>query len=80
MLVLSRKAGEVLCIGEDITIEVLSVEGDRVRIGISAPKKTRILRKELKDATIEANKTAINAPAVRFLFPAGENEGRPSEE
>ena len=74
MLVLSRKAGEVLFIGKDISVEVLSVEGDRVRIGITAPKETRIFRKELMDETVEANKNAINAPAIRFLFPADAQE------
>lgn len=71
MLVLSRKAGEVLFIGKDISVEILSVEGDRVRIGITAPKETRIFRKELMDATIETNKSAINAPDVRLFFQAG---------
>ncbi len=70
MLVLSRKAGEILFIGKDISIEILGVEGDRVRIGINAPKETRIFRKELMDATIEANKSAVNAPAIGRLFPA----------
>lgn len=74
MLVLSRKAGEVLFIGKDISVEVLSVEGDRVRIGITAPKETRIFRKELMDETVEANKNAINAPTIRFLFPADAQE------
>lgn len=69
MLVLSRKAGEVLFIGKDISVEILGIEGDRVRVGISAPKETRIFRKELMDATIETNKSAINAPAIGLLFP-----------
>ncbi len=66
MLVLSRKAGEVLSIGPDITIEVVAVEGDRVRLGINAPKDTRIFRKELLDQTVDINKTAINAPTINF--------------
>jgi carbon storage regulator len=69
MLVLSRKAGEVLFIGKDISIEILGVEGDRVRVGINAPKEMRIFRKELMDETIEANKSAANAPAIGRLFP-----------
>ena len=85
MLVLSRKAGEVLFIGKDISVEILSVEGDRVRIGITAPKETRIFRKELMDATIETNKSAINAPDIRLFFPAGaplpkESEGTDRDE
>lgn len=80
MLVLSRKAGEVLFIGKDISVEILSVEGDRVRIGINAPKETRIFRKELMDETIEANKSAINAPAIRLFFPPGSPVNGEAEE
>ncbi len=66
MLVLSRKAGEILSIGPDITIEVVSVDGDRVRLGINAPKDTRIFRKELLDQTVNINKIAVNAPLINF--------------
>ncbi len=66
MLVLSRKAGEILSIGPDITIEVVAVEGDRVRLGINAPRDTRIFRKELLDQTVDINKIAINAPVINF--------------
>ncbi len=47
MLVLSRKAGEKLRIGDDVTISVLEVRGHRVRLGIQAPGSTRIMRAEL---------------------------------
>jgi carbon storage regulator len=67
MLVLSRKTGEVLSIGPDITIEVISIDGDKVRLGIQAPKDTRIFRKELLDETVVINKAATSAPAISFL-------------
>jgi carbon storage regulator len=66
MLVLSRKAGESLSIGPDITLEIISVEGDRVRIGIQAPKEIRIYRSELLQQTIDINKSAVNTPLVSF--------------
>ncbi len=66
MLVLSRKTGEVLSIGPDITIEVISIDGDKVRLGIQAPKDTRIFRKELLDETVVINKAATSAPAISF--------------
>jgi carbon storage regulator len=47
MLVLTRKAGEKVCIGSDITFVVLEVIGKRVRIGIDAPGHVRIVRNEL---------------------------------
>ena len=51
MLILQRKPGESLVIGEDISITVVSVEGGRVRLAISAPQDVPILRSELLDAT-----------------------------
>lgn len=47
MLVLSRKIGERICIGEDIEIEVVRISANVVRIGIEAPKELPILRSEL---------------------------------
>lgn len=67
MLVLSRKKGEQLAIGSDIVIEILGVEGDRVRVGIDAPKEIRIFRKELLDETININKQAMETPMVDFF-------------
>ncbi len=48
MLVLTRKPGEQLKVGDDITITVLEVSGHRIRLGIDAPKSTRVLRGELR--------------------------------
>jgi len=47
MLVLSRKPGEKLCIGKNITVTVLEVNGSRVRLGFEAPKNVNIRRAEL---------------------------------
>jgi carbon storage regulator len=47
MLVLSRKPGEKVVIGNGITITVVEVKGNRVRVGIDAPDRVRILRAEL---------------------------------
>jgi carbon storage regulator len=49
MLVLSRKIGEKIYIGEDVFVEVRRVAGNRVTLAISAPKSVRILRGELKE-------------------------------
>lgn len=48
MLVLHRKPGESLLIGGDIVITVLEVRGDKVRIGIEAPRDVKVLRDELE--------------------------------
>jgi carbon storage regulator len=49
MLVLSRRIGEVVVVGDDITITVLEVRGEVVRIGIEAPKSVGVNRAELLD-------------------------------
>ncbi|MCP3807918.1 carbon storage regulator CsrA [Paenibacillus sp. Lou8.1] len=59
MLVLSRKKGESVVIHNDIVITVLSVEGDNVKIGISAPKDIDIYRKEIFDAIQHNNQNAV---------------------
>ena len=64
MLVLSRKSGEGITIDKTIQIEILSVDGDRVRIGINAPKEMRIYRQEILEQTIDINKAASNTPAI----------------
>lgn len=50
MLVLKRKVGEVVRIGNDIEIHVLAVEGDVIKLGFEAPKQVQILRSEVYDA------------------------------
>jgi len=49
MLVLSRKTGEMVRIGSDITLLVLDASGGRVRIGLAAPAQVRIVRQEIFD-------------------------------
>jgi carbon storage regulator len=66
MLVLSRKIGESISIGQDISIEIVAIEGERVRVGIQAPKEVRVFRKELLKETIAINQTAANTPMVSF--------------
>ena len=48
MLVLSRKTGEEIVIGPDVSIRVLEIRGNRVRVGITAPGAVAIRRKELR--------------------------------
>ena len=58
MLVLSRKKGQTLIIGRDIVVTVLSVDGDKVKLGIEAPRDVHVYRKEVHDAIAEENKLA----------------------
>lgn len=61
MLVLTRKPGEKILIGDDIVITVLDARGDSIRIGIDAPRGVKIQRDEVLRAVIEANLDASNA-------------------
>ena len=64
MLVLTRKSGESIQIGDDIELTVISVKGDQVKIGINAPKNVDIHRKEvylsIKEENTEASKGIDN--------------------
>ena len=53
MLVLSRREGEAVLIGEEITITVLEMHSNFVRIGIDAPSHVKILRDELKEEKVD---------------------------
>ncbi|GMB01692.1 carbon storage regulator CsrA [Pelosinus sp. IPA-1] len=55
MLILSRKKNEVLRIGNDILLTVIDIQGDQVRLGITAPREVQILRQELYEAVKDSN-------------------------
>lgn len=48
MLILSRKIDEVLCIGDEVEVKILSSHGNQVRLGILAPKSISVDRKEIR--------------------------------
>lgn len=56
MLILTRRVGETLMIGDEITVTVLSIKGNQIRIGINAPKTVSIHREEIYQR-IKAEKT-----------------------
>jgi carbon storage regulator len=60
MLVLTRKTNQSIMIGDDVEISVLAVSGDKVRIGISAPRDVPVFRKEVY-LSIQAERRASNA-------------------
>jgi carbon storage regulator len=60
MLVLTRKLQEAIKIGDDIELIVLSIDGEQVKLGISAPKKIEIHRKEVYLAIQQENNEAAD--------------------
>lgn len=58
MLILTRRVGETLIIGDDVTVEVMSVKGDRVRLSIKAPRSVSVHRSELYER-IQREKASV---------------------
>ncbi|KML41303.1 carbon storage regulator CsrA [Cytobacillus firmus] len=63
MLVLTRRLKESIMIGDDIEISILSIEGDQVKLGISAPKNVDIHRKEIYLSIQQENSSATQTEA-----------------
>ncbi|MBP2027786.1 carbon storage regulator [Acetoanaerobium pronyense] len=73
MLVLKRKSGESIMIGEDVEIKIVDIGDGTVKIGIEAPKSIEIMRKEVIEQVSEENKAAksskkINKETLKNLF------------
>jgi len=64
MLILSRKTNEKIMIGDDISISIIEIRGDQVRIGVDAPKSVKVFRQEVFDAIKAENKAAVESVAV----------------
>lgn len=58
MLVLTRKIGEGIVIGDDITIKLVELKGGNIRIGIDAPRNKKIYRQEVYDRIVAENRDA----------------------
>lgn len=63
MLIVSRREGEKLMIGDDVVISVVEVAGGTVKLGIEAPRSVPVYREELWAAVRDENRAAAEAPA-----------------
>jgi carbon storage regulator len=75
MLVLSRKKNESIVINNDITVTVVEIRGDKVRLGIVAPKEVPVHRQEVYDAI--HGKETTDAPAPVVVNKPNDTTGRP---
>lgn len=69
MLILTRKTGQGFRIGDDVEITITEISGDKVRVGIEAPREVKVLRSELKE-TMESNQQAsvgVGTASLRAL-------------
>jgi len=71
VLVLTRRAGQSIVIGHDITITVLDVRGDQIRIGINAPRTVDVHREEVFLELQRANRSAATAAPTDALKGLG---------
>ena len=60
MLILTRRPGESLTIGDDVVVTVVGVSGNQIRLGITAPREVRVLREEVYKAMREEKQVAAN--------------------
>jgi len=66
MLILSRKVGEEIVIGDDVTVVVSRIAGNRVTIGVKAPRRVRIIRGELEPIVRSFDGPEPTPPAATF--------------
>lgn len=67
MLILSRKVDQKIKIGNDITITIIEVRGDQVKIGVEAPKNVKVFRQEVFEAIQTENMAASQQPSLEEL-------------
>ena len=82
MLIITRKPGEKIMLGDDVTVEVIEVSGSSVRIGIAAPRSLPVYREEIWAAVKEENAAAAataDAAARAAKEKAGGGDDPPAE-
>ena len=70
MLIITRRAGERIMIGDDVVIEIMEIVGNSVRVGISAPRSVPVYREEIYTAVRDENRAAADSAPVELPKPA----------
>jgi carbon storage regulator len=69
VLIITRKEGEKVMIGDDVVVTVVEVNGNTIRLGIDAPRALPVYREELWAAVRDENRAAASAPAELPALP-----------
>ena len=70
MLMMTRRAGQKIIVGDDVTIEVVEVAGNTVRIGVNAPRSVPVYREEIWTAVRAENEAAATAATSATELPS----------
>ena len=66
MLIITRRAGERIMVGDDIVVEIMEIVGNSVRVGISAPRSVPVYREEIYTAVRDENRAAADAGPIEL--------------
>ena len=70
MLIITRRPGERIMLGDDVRIHIMEIAGNNVRVGIEAPKSIPVYREEIWNAVKEENEAAAAAETTTLPRPA----------
>ncbi len=70
MLIITRRAGERIMVGDDIVIEIMEIVGNSVRVGVEAPRSVPVYREEIWTAIKDENEAAAAADPTTLPRPA----------
>ena len=71
MLIITRRAGERIMVGDDIVVEIMEMVGNSVRVGIAAPRSVPVYREEIYTAVRDENRAAVETGPIELPTPKG---------
>jgi carbon storage regulator len=69
VLIITRRAGERIMVGDDVVVEIMEIVGNSVRVGISAPRSVPVYREEIYAAVRDENRAAAQSAPVELPTP-----------